>query len=66
MKKICYEFKLNKNKTVLRGETTLAILKQIIDPSNKKVFDWAFATNQDKVDLDTRAYIRIIITLYEL
>jgi hypothetical protein len=51
-KKIHYEFKLNKNKTVLRGETTLAILKQIVDPSNEKVFDWAFATNQDEIDLD--------------
>ena len=27
-KKIRYEFKLNKNKIVLRGETTLAILKR--------------------------------------
>ena len=51
-KKIHYEFKLNKNKTVLRGKTTLALLKQIIDPSNEKVFDWAFATNQDKIDLE--------------
>jgi len=51
-KKIHYEFKLNKDKTVLRGETTLAILKQIADPSNEKVFDWAFATNQDEIDLD--------------
>ena len=51
-KKIHYEFKLNKNKTVLRGETTLAILKQIIDHSNEKVFDWAFATNQDEIDLE--------------
>ncbi|MEA1944657.1 MAG: transposase [Euryarchaeota archaeon] len=50
--KIHYEFKLNKNKTVLRGETTLALLKQIIDPSNGKVFDWAFATNQDEIDLE--------------
>ncbi len=51
-KKIRYEFKLNKNKTVLRGETTLATLKQIIDPSNEKVFDWAFATNQNEIGLD--------------
>lgn len=51
-KKIHHEFKLNKNKTVLRGETTLAILKHVIDPSNEKVFDWAFATNQNEIDLD--------------
>jgi transposase len=51
-KKIHHKFKLNKNKTVLRGETTLTILKQIIDPSNEKVFDWAFATNQNEIDPD--------------
>ena len=51
-KKIHYEFKLNKDKTVIRGKTTLALLKRIIDPSNEKAFDWAFATNQDEIDLD--------------
>jgi hypothetical protein len=51
-KKIHYEFKLNKDKTVIHGKTTLALLKRIIDPSNGKPFDWAFATNQDKIDLE--------------
>lgn len=51
-KKIHYEFKLNKDKTVLRGKTTLALLKKIIDPSNGKTFDWAFATNQDDINLE--------------
>lgn len=51
-KKIHYEFKLNKDKTVLRGKTTLALLKKIIDPANGKTFDWAFATNQDKINLE--------------
>ena len=51
-KKIHYEFKLTKNKTVLRVKTTLAFIKQIVDPSNNKVFDWAFATNQDGIDPD--------------
>jgi len=51
-KKIHYEFKLNKDKTVIWGKTTLALLKRIIDPSNEKAFDWAFATNQDEIDLD--------------
>ncbi len=69
--KIHYEFKLNKDKTVLRGKTTLALLKKIITPSNRgqksrctkhdtflvfsriwKTFDWAFATNQDEIDLE--------------
>ncbi len=49
---IIIEFKLNKNKTVLRGKTTLTLLKQIVDHSNKKIFGWAFATNQDGIDLD--------------
>ena len=30
----------------------MALLKKIIDPSNGKAFDWAFATNQDEIDLD--------------
>jgi len=51
-KKIHYEFKLNKDKTILRGRTTLALLKKIFEPSNGKSFDWAFATNQDEIDLD--------------
>lgn len=51
-KKIHYEFKLNKDKTILRGKTTLALLKKIFEPSNGKSFDWAFATNQDEIDLD--------------
>ena len=51
-KKIHYEFKVNKDKTVFRGETTLALLKQILDPKNKKRYDWAFATNQTSINLD--------------
>ncbi|MDP2789101.1 MAG: transposase [bacterium] len=51
-KKIQYPFKLNKNKTVIRGETTLALLKQIFDKRTEKSYDWAFATNQSDIDLD--------------
>lgn len=51
-KKIHYEFKLNKEMTVFRGETTLAFLKKIMDPSNGKEFDWSFATNQSEINLD--------------
>jgi hypothetical protein len=50
-KKIHYEFELNKDKTIIRGDTTLALLKKIVDPSNGKTFDWAFATNQEEIDL---------------
>ena len=35
-KKIIYEFKLNKNKTVIKDDTTLALLKNIFDkPGNR-------------------------------
>jgi len=51
-KRIQYKFKLNINKTVLKGETTLALLKQIFDEKSDKAYDWAFATNQTEIDLD--------------
>lgn len=51
-KKIHYEFELNKDKTVIKGETTMAFLKKVMDPSNGKTFDWSFATNTDIVNLD--------------
>jgi len=51
-KTIHHQFKLNKDKTYLRGETTLAFLKQVLDPKNEKSFDWIFATNQSSIDLD--------------
>ena len=44
-----YKFKLNIDKTVLKGETTLALLKQIFDKKSDKSYDWAFATNQGSV-----------------
>jgi len=37
---------------VIRGTTILALLKKIIDPTNGKTYDWAFATNQEEIDLD--------------
>lgn len=51
-KTIQYHFKLNKDKTVIRGETTLAFLKQIFDKRANKSFDWSFATNQSSINLD--------------
>lgn len=51
-KKIQYNFRLNKNKTILRGKTTLAFLKQIFDNKSGKKFDWAFATNLSEINLD--------------
>lgn len=51
-KTVRYQFRLNKDHTVLRGETTLAFLKKVIDPRNGKSFDWSFATNQEEINLD--------------
>lgn len=51
-KAIQYKFKLNIDKTVIKGETTLALLKQIFDKKSDKSYDWAFATNQVEIDLD--------------
>lgn len=51
-KTINYPFKLYKDMTTLRGETTLALLKQVFDPRSEKTFDWSFATNQSSIDLD--------------
>lgn len=51
MKTILYEFKLNRNKTTLRGKTTLAFLKQIFDKRSEKEYDWSFATNVEEIDL---------------
>jgi len=47
-----HKFELNKNKTVIRGKTTLAFLKKIFDKRSEKSYDWAFATNQSSIDLD--------------
>ncbi len=51
-KTIQYNFRLNKNKTVLKGETTLAFLKQIFDKRSDRFYDWAFATNQPEINLE--------------
>lgn len=50
--KIRHDFKVRKDKTTFKGHTTLAILKQIFDRNSQKSFDWAFATNQESIDLD--------------
>ena len=51
-KKVIYNYSLNKDKTVFKGSTTLAILKQIFDKKSKDFYDWSFATNQDSINLD--------------
>ncbi len=47
-----HEFMLNKDRTVLRGSTTHALLRQIYEKSLDKCVDWCFATNQQEIDLD--------------
>jgi len=51
-KKILYDYTVNKEKTVFKGKTTLAFLKQIFDKKSEKFYDWAFATNQSTINLD--------------
>jgi len=51
-KTIHYQFELNKDKTILRGETTLAFLKGIFDKRTNKTFDWCFATSESSINLD--------------
>lgn len=52
MKTMLYEFKLNRNKTTIRGKTTLAFLKRIYDKRSKKDYDWSFSTNVEEIDLN--------------
>ena len=51
-KQVQYALQVKKEKTVFRGETTLALLKQVFDKKSEKSFDWAFATNQESIDLE--------------
>jgi len=51
-KTVPYPIKLYKDKTALKGSTTLAFLKQVFDKKANKRFDWVFATNQEAIDLD--------------
>jgi hypothetical protein len=51
-KKITYEFKFYKDKTTICGSTTMALLKKIFDKKSEKEFDWAFATDQEEINLD--------------
>jgi len=51
-KKILYDYTVNKEKTIFKGKTTLAFLKQIFDKKSEKFYDWAFATNQSAINLD--------------
>ncbi len=51
-KKITYEFKFYKDKTTICGSTTMALLKKIFDTKSEKEFDWAFATDQEEINLD--------------
>ncbi len=50
MRTVDHEFKLNKDKTVIRGETTVALLRQIFRRGEYN--DWCFATNRREIDLE--------------
>lgn len=63
-KTIHYEFELNKDKTVIHGETTFAFLKQIFDKRTEKHFDWAFAFKMKHTFLPSqRIYTSVSSTL---
>ncbi|MCL4400723.1 MAG: transposase [Candidatus Parvarchaeota archaeon] len=47
----CFSFTDGDGKTK-EGETTLALLKRIADPSNGKKYDWCFATSESAIDLE--------------
>ncbi|MBX8634298.1 MAG: transposase, partial [Thermoplasmata archaeon] len=47
-----HEFRLNRDRTVIKGETTYALLRQIYEKRLDRCIDWAFATNQQEIDLD--------------
>lgn len=47
---IQYKFKFDINKTTLKNENTLGMLKQIFDRKNDKSYDWVFVTNQAEID----------------
>ena len=51
-KKIIYEFTLNKDKTTIHGSTAMALLKKIFDEKSETKFDWAFATDQEEINLE--------------
>ncbi len=52
MRTVEHEFRLNRDRTIIRGETTYALLRQIYEKSLEKCLDWCFATNQQEIDLD--------------
>lgn len=52
MRTVGHEFKVNGDKTVLKGETTYALLRQIYERRLDRCIDWSFATNRQEIDLD--------------
>ena len=52
MRTVGHEFILNRDRTVIKGETTYALLRQIYEKRLDRCIDWAFATNQQEIDLD--------------
>ncbi len=51
-KTINYEFEVNKEKSTLKGNTTLAFLKEVYDKRTDRNYDWTFATNMEIVELE--------------
>jgi hypothetical protein len=51
-KKKIHEFSMYRNGKRIRDRKYIAFLKQIFDHRTEKYYDWAFATNFKKVNLD--------------
>ncbi len=51
MRTVEHEFRVNRDKTVLKGETTYALLRQIYERRLDRCIDWSFATNRQEIDL---------------
>ena len=50
MRTVEHEFKVSRDKTVIKGETTFALLRQIFHRG--EYTDWSFATDRREIDLD--------------
>ena len=52
-KVMVYEFSFYSDNKKITGDTKLAFLRNIFDRKTQEYYDWVFATNMEKVDLDS-------------
>lgn len=51
-KAVDYSSNVNLNKTMLKDETTVALLRKIFEKRLEKPMDWCFGTNQKEIELE--------------